>query len=86
MSLINYLMNSTDIIINAYNRRTVNDRVRLEDIHDFMKLLETSLFIQYHDHYEDHSEQGGWLALFFENREARIIADSPYYTNPRFDT
>lgn len=48
---------------------------------DYLKLLETSLYIQYRDLYLTHGGADGWLKLFFEGRRDRIVSDMPYITS-----
>lgn len=55
--------------------------VALPLIEDYLKLLETSLYIQYRDLYLSHGGADGWLKLFFEGRRDRIVSDMPYITS-----
>ena len=72
-------------IIDAYNQETTRDAVSLSEIHDFIKLLECSLYIQYYDDFQRSqvanpqlASPTGWLELFFNGRKERILEDQPF--------
>jgi Ser/Thr protein kinase RdoA (MazF antagonist) len=72
-------------IIDGYNQKTMHHALSLRDIHDFIKLLECSLYIQFYDYFQQSQvmEQQvpnptGWLELFFGGRKERILEDQPF--------
>ena len=72
-------------IIDGYNQKTTRDAVSLSEIHDFIKLLECSLYIQYYDDFQRSqvatpqlANPTGWLELFFKGRKERILEDQPF--------
>ena len=72
-------------IIDGYNQKTTREAVSLSEIHDFIKLLECSLYIQYYDDFQRSqvatpqlANPTGWLELFFNGRKERILEDQPF--------
>lgn len=72
-------------IIDGYNQKTTRDAVSLSKIHNFIKLLECSLYIQYYDDFQRSqvadpqlANPTGWLELFFYGRKERILEDQPF--------
>ena len=64
--------------IDGYNHGGLPDSISLSAVQDFLKLLELSLFIQYHDYYSELEKPDGWLKLFFDGRKERIMAGVPF--------
>jgi len=63
-------------IVEEYNAAS-EVRLEIEDTSDFLKLLEISLYIHYHQYFAEDTSDEGWLSLFFPDRRRRIVADIP---------
>ncbi len=69
--------NLAEIVVNSYSDSRKVDRISLSEMEGFLKLLELSLFIQYYGLYKNSDPLDGWLKLFYEGREERILCDTP---------
>ena len=70
--------NLAGAIVDSYNQSSTSERIHLSEVEEFLKLLELSLFIQCYDFYTRSSPLQGWLKLFYEGREERILSDAPF--------
>lgn len=55
-------------ILSGYNQRIMSSQVLLDQIQDFLQLLEISLYIQYYVDYQSRPAEDGWLKHFFTDR------------------
>ena len=69
--------NLAEIVLNSYSDSRKVNRISLSEMDGFLKLLELSLFIQYYGLYKNLDPLDGWLKLFYEGREERILCDTP---------
>ena len=58
-------------IIGGYNSVTRQSKIECADIDPFLRLLDASLYIQYHAYYASNPDQGGWLKFFFAGRQRK---------------
>ncbi len=65
-------------MIKGYNDFTIIEKIELEKMQDFLKLLEISLFIQHYEFYDKNRNCDDWISLFINGRKERIIQNIPY--------